>query len=133
LIFNGILIKQADETKHIGITLDSKLSYKAHIEEKLSKARSGLGLMKQLKKWVSHEVLENIYILYIRPNFDYADIIHHKAEEMDSVFYKKNCNLFMKQIEQIQYEAARVITGAWKGTNREKLYKNLGWESHTER
>ena len=32
----------------------------------------------------------------------------------------------MKQVEKIQYEVARVITGAWKGTNREKLYANLG-------
>ena len=39
----------------------------------------------------------------------------------------------MKQIEQIQYEAARIITGAWKGTNREKLYKNFEWESLNER
>jgi len=39
----------------------------------------------------------------------------------------------MKQIEQIQYEAARVLTGAWKGTSREKLYKILGWESLNER
>ena len=39
----------------------------------------------------------------------------------------------MNQIEQVQYGAARVITGAWKGTSREKLYKNLGWISLNER
>ena len=39
----------------------------------------------------------------------------------------------MNQIEQLQYEAARVITGAWKGTSRDKLYKNLGWESLNKR
>ena len=60
LYFNNILIKLVDETKHLGLTLDSKLNYKAHIEEKLAKARSGLGLMIQLKKWVSHNVLEII-------------------------------------------------------------------------
>ena len=57
LVLNGILIKQEDETKHLGFTLDSKLQYQSHIEEKLAKARSGLGLMKQLKKWVSPDVL----------------------------------------------------------------------------
>ena len=60
LVLNGILIKQEDETKHLGFTLDSKLQYQSHIEEKLAKARSGLGLMKQLKKWVYPDALENI-------------------------------------------------------------------------
>merc|ERR1712015_183384 len=133
LFFNYIPIKQAEYTNHLGLLLDSKLDYKAHIEGKLAKARSGLGLMKQLKKWVSHDVLENIYKLYVRPNLDYADIILHKAEEVDTTFYKNNNNNYMKQIEKIQYEAARVITGAWKGTSREKLYANLGWESLNER
>ena len=118
LYINGFQIKQSDDTKHLRVTLDSQLDFKVHIEEKLAKARSGLGLMKQLKKWVSHEVLENIYKLYTRPNFDYADIIYHKAEDIDTIFYQDNKNPFMQQIEQIQYEAARVITGAWKGTKR---------------
>ena len=133
LIFNGFLIKQLEETLHLGLKIDSNLDYKLHIEKKLAKSRSGLGLMRQLKKWVSHEVLVNIYVMYIRPNFDYADIIYHKAENINETFYKDNSNLQMKQIEQIQYEAARISTGAWKGTSREKLYKNLGWESLNER
>ena len=64
---------------------------------------------------------------------DYADIILHKAEEDEPIFYKDNENSYMKRIEQIRYEAERVITGTWKGTNRDKLYKNLGWESLNER
>ena len=35
----------------------------------------------------------------------------------------------MAQLESVQYEAACVISGAWKGTSREKLYDDLGWES----
>ena len=49
LYINGFQIKQSDDTKHLGITLDSELNFKSHIEAKLAKARSGLGLMKQLK------------------------------------------------------------------------------------
>ena len=39
----------------------------------------------------------------------------------------------MKNVESIQYEAARVVSGAWKGTNMVKLYENLGWESTNDR
>ena len=35
----------------------------------------------------------------------------------------------MEKLEQIQYSAALAITGALKGTSREKLYDQLGWES----
>ena len=39
----------------------------------------------------------------------------------------------MNCIERIQYQAALAITGAWKGTNLDKIYEQLGWESLTDR
>ena len=39
----------------------------------------------------------------------------------------------MNTIERIQYHAALAITGAWKGTNLDKIYEELGWESLTNR
>ena len=39
----------------------------------------------------------------------------------------------MKKVETIQYDAARIITGAWRGSSREKLYNDLGWESLNDR
>ena len=38
---------------------------------------------------------------------DYGDIIHH----------------FLKKLEAIQYNAALAITGAMRGTSKEKLYQ----------
>ena len=39
----------------------------------------------------------------------------------------------MNSIERIQYQEALAITGAWKGTNLNKIYEELGWESLTDR
>ena len=39
----------------------------------------------------------------------------------------------MEKIEKIQYQAGLAITGAWQGSNRNKLYENLGWESLSNR
>ena len=50
LTFKGIPVKQVTETKHLGMILDSKLSFESHLDEKLAKARQGIGLMKQLTK-----------------------------------------------------------------------------------
>ena len=35
----------------------------------------------------------------------------------------------MKSLESIQYQAALGVTGAWKGTSRDKIYEQIGWES----
>ena len=32
-----------------------------------------------------------------------------------------------------QYQAALAVSGAWKGTNRDKIYNELGWETLDER
>jgi len=39
----------------------------------------------------------------------------------------------MEEIEKLQYDAALIVTGAWKGSNRSKLYDELGWESLSDR
>ena len=39
----------------------------------------------------------------------------------------------MENIERVQYRAALAITGAWQGTNMNKLYQELGWESLCDR
>ena len=39
----------------------------------------------------------------------------------------------MDLIEQVQYEAALVISGCWQGASRVKLYNELGWESLSDR
>ena len=39
----------------------------------------------------------------------------------------------MERVEKIQYQAALAITGALQGSNRSKLYDDLGWESLSDR
>ena len=39
----------------------------------------------------------------------------------------------MEKVERTQYQAALVVTGAWQGTNRVKLYEELGWETMDDR
>ena len=42
-------------------------------------------------------------------------------------------NSLMEKAERIQYQAALVITGAWRGSSRSKLYEELGWETLSDR
>ena len=110
------------EHKHLGRILDSKLNFQSHIREVIVKARRGIGMIRYLSKYVSREVLDVIYKLHVRPHLDYGDIIYHKFDpEMRFTFTQR--------IEQTQYLAALAVTGTWRGTNRQRLFNELGWES----
>ena len=114
--------------------LDSKLTFNSHLENKIAKARQGLGIMIQLKKWVSYRVLDVIYKLYVRPHLDYGDIIYHSANSpKNNIFDFTSNSSILKKVESIQYEAARIVSGAWKGSSMEKIYQILGWESMNNR
>ena len=41
---------------------------------------------------------------------------------------KKMRLTFTQRLEQTQYSAALAVAGAWRGTNRQRLYEELGWE-----
>ena len=75
--FNDIPVKQVKEDKHLGIVLDSKLSFSAHIKSPISKTRKGIGLLKYLSKYLPRHTLNELYKLYVRLHLDYRDVIYH--------------------------------------------------------
>ena len=77
ILFNDIPVKKVNEHKHLGIILDSKLSFSAHIKSAISKARRGIGLLKYLSKYLPRHTLNELYKLYVRPHLDYGDVIYH--------------------------------------------------------
>ena len=44
LFFNGIPVKRENNTKHLGVTLDERLNFRKHIEEKIKKANQHISL-----------------------------------------------------------------------------------------
>ena len=54
-------IKTSLEHKHLGMTLDNKLGFQSHIREAILKARRGIGMIKYLSKYISREVLDQVY------------------------------------------------------------------------
>ena len=127
LFFNNLRVTKMDKHKHLGLVLDSKLSFLSHINAAISKSRKALGLLKFLSKYLSRETLNALYKLYIRPHLDYGDVIYHIQNKEDSLHCHRN--VLMEKVESVQYFAALAITGAWRGTSREKIYSELGWES----
>ena len=121
LTFNRSEVVTLDEHKHLGFFLDSALSFLRHTKEIIIKARRGVGIIRFMSKYVSRNVLDQMYKLYVRPHLDYGDLIYHKDDPEVSLS-------LTKRLESVQYTAALAVTGAWKGTNKSKLLDELGWE-----
>ena len=133
ILFNDIPVKKVNEHKHLGIILDSKFSFSAHVKSAISRVRKGIGLLKYLSKYLSMHTLNELYKLYVRPHLDSGDVIYHipaKACEFSQNIIVPNV---MEKLESIQYSAALTVTGTWRGTSREKQYTELGWESLSSR
>ena len=110
---------QLGSQKHLGILLDSTLNFDEHLRNIQSEVNRIIVIIRNPQKVRPRPALLTIYKSFALPHLDYDDIIYDKAYN-ESFKTKKVC---------IQYNAALAITGAIKGSSREKLYQELGLES----
>ena len=61
------------------MTLDTKLDFQEHLKDKLSNISKTIGLLRKLQKTLTRAPLLAIFKLFIRPHFDYGDIIYDEA------------------------------------------------------
>jgi hypothetical protein len=81
-----------------------------------------LNILRSLKYKLIRAVLQKIYFLYIRPILEYADIVWHNCTKQEQ-----------QELESVQLEAIRIVTGATKLTSHAQLYKESGWDTLVER
>ena len=122
IYFNNSAVVTVPHHKHIGLVLDESLTFAEHIKEAVIKARRGIGIIRFMARYVHRDVLDQMYKLYVRPHLDYGDIIYHN----------QNLHL-MSKLESTQYDAALAVSGAWRGTNTDKVLEELGWETLAHR
>ena len=78
-----------------------------------------IGLLRKFQQVLPRKSLIDIYKTFIRLGLDYGDAIFDQA-------YNKS---FHHRLKSIQYNAALAITGAIRRTSKQKLFKELGFES----
>ena len=133
LICNGIAVAKVNDQKHLGLILDSRLSFGKHINEKIIKAKKVVGILKYLSKFLPLKTLDQMDKSLVRSHLDCCDIIYHIPSHQNQAPLGVTLNSVMENVERIQYQSALAMTGAWHGSNRAKLYDELGWESLSDR
>ena len=69
----------------------------------------------------------------MQPHLDYGDVIYHIPPKVCGFSQNNALSNLMEKVESVQYSAALAVSGTWRGTSREKLYAELGWESLSSR
>ena len=88
---NNPEIKLSSNQKHLGLTLNSKLSFNEHINDKIHQANKAVGLLRKLQTFLPCNILLTIYKSFIRPLLDYADVIY---DEPSNALFSKKMNQF---------------------------------------
>ena len=110
-------IPESSEHTHLGITLSGKLSWHPHITRITNKSSQRLALLRRLKFKLSRNALIRIYSTMIRPILEYGCVLFDNCTDGLST-----------SLESIQFEAARICTGALRHTPRILLINELGWQ-----
>ena len=74
-------------------------------------------MLKGIKFKVDRTILRKLYKSFVRPLIEYADVLWDGCTESESDL-----------LEHVQYEAAKIVTGAMKGTSKHRLMQEIGWE-----
>ena len=89
----------------------------------MDKVAKGIGMLRKLQNCIPRNSLITIYKTFIRSHLEYADAIYDQPHNTS----------FVNKLESLQYNAALAITGAIRGTSRDKLYNELGLEHLSSR
>ena len=93
-------LKHVLETKDLGITIDTQLSFQNHIQDKVNKANRVMGMIRRSFSHLNKEIFKQLYKSQVRPHLEYAQAAW-------SPYRKKD----ITAIENVQRRATKLIPG----------------------
>ena len=98
-------IQQVNVHKHLGVHIDSHLSWSYHISAIINKGSSKLGLLRRLRLRLPPLVIQTLFLTCIRPALEYGSLVAWSG------LGKSNSERVGLRLERLQRTAARLITG----------------------
>ena len=122
LCFDENFIDRVNRHKHLGVNLSSTLDWSVQLNEVCLKANRKLSVLRSVKI-LNRQTLDLLYKITVRSVIDYGL----------PVYFESLTQTQKMRLEQIQYRAAKLVTGALHLTSKEKLNTELGWETIQKR
>ena len=117
LSYDENILKTVENHKHLGVTISSK-----HIDSIINSASKQISYLRKLKFQLPKHTLDKLYCTYIHPLLEYASEV------------RNGCNLSdTNRLEQVQLNAARIVTVLPVFSSVRSQYLETGWETLAER
>lgn len=114
LKIKGVQLKKVHNTKFLGINIDSKLSWHAHIGDIRGKIAKGIGILHKARKLLNTETLITLYNSFVLPYLTYGVEVWGSANE---------CHI--KDIITLQKRVIRIITRKRSREHTGPLFRSL--------
>jgi hypothetical protein len=105
-------IETTSEEKDLGVIFDNKLSFEAHIIDKIKKSNQILGLIMRCFSYLDESSLICLYKSMVRPQLEFSQVVWHP-------YLLK----FIDQLEGVQRRATKLVPGLSKFSYPERLAK----------
>ena len=119
LSFDGQPIALHESHKHLGVTFSSDLRFHKHVNEVICKVNRSLGPLYAVADYLPRNTLNLIYKIYLRPIFDYCDVVYDSNLTVTDAM----------RLERLQLKIARLVTGAHIRSPTHDLLTDVGWET----
>ena len=105
-------LAQCEEEKDIGVTIDNKLRFSKHLNEKVTKANQIMGLIRRTFDYMDEKIFTQLFKTLVRPIVEYANSVWapYRLEDIRSV-------------ESVQRQATKKIKGMKDMSYEERLRK----------
>ena len=118
LSFQGVPLKTQENHKHLGVNFSSDLHFHTHVNDIIQKINKSVGPLYAVAKYLSRDTLNLIYKMYLRPVFDYCDVVYDSNLTVADAM----------RLERVQLKIARLVTGAHPRSPTNDLLIDVGWE-----
>ena len=117
IIFNNEEVKRVTEHKHLGVYLTYNLDWGYNVQQVCLKANRKLSVLRRVK-CLQRSTLDILYKL-----IDYCLPLYFHTLKLTEI----------KKLNRIQYRAAKLVSGALHLSSADRLNKELGWETISDR
>ena len=122
LAMDNTILKIVEAHRHLGVTLSSSNKWTVHINAIIQSAAKQVSFLRKIKYRFSKTTLNKVYCTYIRPLLEYASEVWDGCTQADCT-----------RLEQVQLNAARIVTGLPIFASQNSLYYETGWDTLADR
>ena len=113
---NGKLLDNVNCASLLGLNLEEKLTFEAHVEKLCKKMSQRIAVLKKIRHCLPLRQRKLYYNSIIRPVVDYVSVLWTSCN--------KEC---LRRVLKLQKRAARVILSVNSRSSSVKLFNQLGW------